>query len=48
MTAHRIYPDFDRLLDAWNAHHDLKRTGASFRDLADSRHRLDLIRLGIG
>ncbi len=48
MTAQPISPDFDRLLDAWNSHHDLKRTGASFRDLADSRRRLDLIRLGIG
>ncbi|MGZ0219839.1 MAG: hypothetical protein ACKVIY_12585 [Acidimicrobiales bacterium] len=48
MTATRIFPDFNRLLDAWNAHHDLKRTGASFSELADSRRRLDLIRLGIG
>jgi hypothetical protein len=48
MTAQHISPDFDRLLDAWNAHHDLKRTGAGVRELADSRHRLDLIRLGIG
>jgi hypothetical protein len=48
MTAPRISPDFNRLLDAWNAHHDLKRTDASFSELAASRRRLDLIRLGIG
>ncbi|MBT5139073.1 MAG: hypothetical protein HOH36_17590 [Acidimicrobiaceae bacterium] len=48
MTAPRISPDFDRLLDAWNAHYDLKRTGASFSELTASRRRLDRIRLGIG
>jgi len=47
MNADRISPNFDRLLNAWNAHHELKRDGAGVRELAESRRHLDRIRLGI-
>ncbi len=47
MNASRISPNLDRLLSAWNAHHELRRSGADVRELAESRHHLDRIRLGI-
>ena len=32
------------LLDVWNHHQDLRRSGASIAELSDSRTRLDTVR----
>lgn len=44
----RFEADLEGLLARWNAHEDLRRSGAPIADLADSRSRLDAIRYGIG
>lgn len=36
--------NFDRLLQAWNRHQDLRRNGAPISELAASRAQLDMIR----
>ncbi len=38
---------FARLTAAWNDHQELRRTGASVGELAESRRRLDAIRFGV-
>ena len=44
MKMHRSLANLARLLEAWNAHEDLRRDGASIPELAASRARLDGIR----
>ncbi|MEM9466340.1 MAG: hypothetical protein AAGA90_13275 [Actinomycetota bacterium] len=44
MKKNRSLANFDRLLEAWNNHQDLRRNGAPIPELAASRARLDMIR----
>lgn len=44
----RFEADLENLLARWNAHQDLRRGGAPVAELADSRSRLDAVRLGMG
>lgn len=45
---HRFEADLEDLLTRWNAHQDLRRSGAPVVDLFESRSRLDAIRSGMG
>ena len=38
---------FERLLNAWNRHQDLRTGGASIASLAESRRALDALRTDI-
>ncbi|MDH3300112.1 MAG: hypothetical protein OES24_06360 [Acidimicrobiia bacterium] len=44
----RFEADLEDLLTRWNAHQDLRRSGAPVAELVDSRSRLDAVRLGMG
>ncbi len=44
MRNNRSLVNFDRLLEAWNNHQDLRENGAPIAELAASRARLDMIR----
>ena len=44
MRNNRSLVNFDRLLEAWNNHQDLRESGAPIAELAASRAQLDMIR----
>lgn len=44
----RFEADLGDLLTRWNAHQDLRRSGATVAELVESRSRLDALRSGMG